>query len=360
MVHCWSGNSNVGWYPWLQKHLENNGVEVVALNMPNPDTPSIDEWVDTLSSSISILDEETYFVGHSIGCQTILRYLEKQELTNIGGILFVTPWFSLLPERMDEESNIIASPWIETPIDMEKVKQFTNSKYAIFSTDDFYVSIEQATEFYKKLGFCCHFVENMGHMSFEDGIECVPEILLMCGKMLGFELLDEVDASGHPTGRVLDKEMMHDRGILHREVALFLINSKHEVLMERRSPNKRFNPNCWGLIAGHVDAFESINSAMLRELKEEVGLEATFDDLLLFDCILHQSSNRNSCLSYEYFMRCDKNIEDFVIQVEELSEVKWVPFEEFKEKSLREDETYTFRATKENIEKLEKLERLVY
>ena len=96
MVHCWSGNSNVGWYPWLQKHLENNGVEVVALNMPNPDTPSIDEWVDTLSSSISILDEETYFVGHSIGCQTILRYLEKQELTNIGGILFVTPWFSLL------------------------------------------------------------------------------------------------------------------------------------------------------------------------------------------------------------------------------------------------------------------------
>ena len=75
------------------------------------------EWIDTLSSKVESLDEDTYFLGHSIGCQTIMRFLETKELTNIGGILFVAPWLDLLPKAIeDEESYNTAYPWINTPI----------------------------------------------------------------------------------------------------------------------------------------------------------------------------------------------------------------------------------------------------
>ena len=33
-------------------------------------------------------DENTYFVGHSIGCQAIMRYLESVDVKKIGGVLF--------------------------------------------------------------------------------------------------------------------------------------------------------------------------------------------------------------------------------------------------------------------------------
>ncbi|KKQ37224.1 MAG: hypothetical protein US53_C0024G0012, partial [Candidatus Woesebacteria bacterium GW2011_GWA1_37_7] len=48
-------------------------------------TPKIKEWVPFLQENMSNPDEETHFVGHSIGCQTILRYLETlSEKTKVG------------------------------------------------------------------------------------------------------------------------------------------------------------------------------------------------------------------------------------------------------------------------------------
>lgn len=56
-----------------------------------------------------------------------MRYLETKEVTKIGGILFVAPWLDLLPKAIeDEESYNVAQHWINTPIDFEKIKQFTN------------------------------------------------------------------------------------------------------------------------------------------------------------------------------------------------------------------------------------------
>ena len=62
--------------------------------MPDTANPKIKEWVSELEKQVSELDENTYFVGHSIGCQTIMRYLENKETRKIGGILFATPWLN--------------------------------------------------------------------------------------------------------------------------------------------------------------------------------------------------------------------------------------------------------------------------
>lgn len=185
LVHCWDGTSSDGWYPWLEEKINDQNIKLIKFDMPNTANPKIEEWVDYLNSKVDLLNEETYFIGHSIGCQTILRYLETKEITKIGGILFVAPWLDLLPEAIeDEDSYNTAQPWINTPIDFEKVKQFTNNISCIFSDNDYFVSIEQEKEFKNKLNAKTVIVNNKGHISQDDDVYELQEILDLTQKML--------------------------------------------------------------------------------------------------------------------------------------------------------------------------------
>ncbi len=133
IVHGWSGSPNRDWMAWLGKELEKKKIQVNIMEMPNSDTPVIESWVSYLEDNMGNLDNNTYFVGHSIGCQTILRVLEKSD-KKIGGVLLVAPWL-VLNELAGEEKDI-ASPWIERQINFERVKKRTSNILAIFSDDD--------------------------------------------------------------------------------------------------------------------------------------------------------------------------------------------------------------------------------
>ena len=184
LVHCWEGNCDDGWYPWLGTKLKDDNIEVIRFNMPNTEHPTIEEWIKTLDEKVKNLSEETYFIGHSIGCQTIMRYLEKSN-AKIGGILFVAPWLELLPYAIeDEDSYKTAKPWLNTPIDFEKIKKITDNIRCIFSSDDYFVSLNQEQEFKDKLNAKTLIVENKGHISEEDGVFELQEILMEAKNML--------------------------------------------------------------------------------------------------------------------------------------------------------------------------------
>lgn len=142
------------------------------------------------------------------------------------------------------------------------------------------------------------------------------------------ELIQIVDKKGNFTGQVMDKEEAHDKNLLHNEVGIFIINDKREVLLQKRSANKRFSPNKWGLCAGHVDAYESLETAALREIKEEVGLYLSLKELIPYGEREINISDSNSHITYFYYVICNKKAEEFVIQEEELSEVKWFNIDE--------------------------------
>ena len=166
IVHCWDGTKDDGWYPWIDKELSNENNTVFRFNMPNTEAPIIEEWVSFLDKQVDKLDKNSYFIGHSIGCQTILRYLESKEITKIGGILFVAPWLELLDYAIsDEESKKIAGPWLNTPIDFNKIKKFTNNIQCIFSDNDYFVSLDQKDKFEELLNAKTIVVNNKGHIS---------------------------------------------------------------------------------------------------------------------------------------------------------------------------------------------------
>ena len=185
IIHCWDGTKEDGWYPWLDKELSNENNKVYRFNMPNTANPKIEEWVSFLDKQIETLDDKTYFIGHSIGCQTILRYLQTKDICKVGGILFVAPWLDLLDYAIeDEDSYNTAKPWLTIPINFEKIKKFTNNISCIFSDNDYFVSLDQKYKFEELLNVKTIIVNNKGHISQDDNVYELKEILEECKKMI--------------------------------------------------------------------------------------------------------------------------------------------------------------------------------
>ena len=141
IIHRWDGTPTSDWYTWLKKELEKKGFKVEVPEMPNTSEPKIGAWVKHLKKIVGKLDNETYFIAHSIGCQTVMRFLEKEDYKGkIGKIIFVAGWFNL-DNLEGEEVKEIADPWINTPIDFIKIKQ---------KKSHFFILSILLTVFYKK------------------------------------------------------------------------------------------------------------------------------------------------------------------------------------------------------------------
>lgn len=177
IIHGWDGYPEEGWFPWLKTELEKSGFQVQVPTMPKSVEPNIEAWVSYLSKVVGDVDENTYFVGHSIGCQTILRYLESLPTDKkVGGVAFVAGWFTLMNLETDEEKEI-ARPWLETPIDLGKVKQHTKNFFAVFSDDDTVVPQENKKFFEERLGAETTMEHAKGHLSGSDGVKELPLVL---------------------------------------------------------------------------------------------------------------------------------------------------------------------------------------
>lgn len=187
LIHRWQGSPSEGWLPWLKTELERDGHEVIVPAMPDPEHPKIQPWVAAVRDAAVAADRHTFFVGHSIGNQAVLRWLQGLPLTaEIGGMVLVTPWVRLKPGVLeDEEDEQIAKPWLETPIHWEAIGGRSDHFHAIFSDDDYYVPLEDAKIFQNNLGAEIVVEHGKGHLSGEDGITELPSALQACRAMAG-------------------------------------------------------------------------------------------------------------------------------------------------------------------------------
>ena len=153
--------------------------------MPEPLRPKIKAWIEFLKEQVGVLDENTFLFGHSIGAQTILRYLESlPEDTKIGGAVFLAGWVHLTEEANEtEEDAEIAEPWLKTPLNWVKIKSRTNKFVGIFSDNDRLVPISDAKIFESNLGakiiieHCKeHFSGSSGIKELSSALEAVLEL----------------------------------------------------------------------------------------------------------------------------------------------------------------------------------------
>lgn len=183
IIHGWGGYPKEGWFPWLKKELEKRRFKVFVPKMPDTDTPKIAAWVSHLKKVVNKADKNTYFVGHSIGAQTIIRYLEKlPKGERTGGAIFVAGWTSLTNQTPEEKP--IAKPWIKTKINFPKVKKLSKKFVAVFSDNDPYVPFSKNSKVFKqKLGAKIILQHKKGHFSGSDSVKKLPIILRELLKM---------------------------------------------------------------------------------------------------------------------------------------------------------------------------------
>ena len=95
------------------------------------------------------------------------------------------------------------------------------------------------------------------------------------------EIIDIVNENDEVIGQ-RERGEAHANNLLHRAAHVFVFNSKGELLLQKRSMEKKQYAGFWGDIAGHIDAGESYERAAARELKEEAGIKGRLEFLMKF------------------------------------------------------------------------------
>jgi hypothetical protein len=175
IVHCWSGYPEYCWYPYVKKELEAKGFQVIVPAFPETDAPQQQKWVPFLADIVGTPDEDTYLIGHSIGCATILRYLESLGGSQkIGGAVLVAGFTEDL--GFDELKN-----YFTTPINFAEIKTHCPKFMSIHSDNDPFVDIKFAEILQKELSAKEIIKHNLGHFSgtVDEETSCVelPDVV---------------------------------------------------------------------------------------------------------------------------------------------------------------------------------------
>lgn len=139
-----------------------------------------------------------------------------------------------------------------------------------------------------------------------------------------------------------ERGVVHYFNLYHREVACWIINEKNEILLQRRSPNKKQQPNMLAVTAGHVDLNETPIQSVIREITEEIGIDNIKEDDLVYLDTFKAENNNNHHYKYVYLLRTNKRIEDMKMQESEVSELLYVSIKELKSMLTKPNNELTF------------------
>ena len=85
-----------------------------------------------------------------------------------------------------------------------------------------------------------------------------------------FPLIDE---QGNTIGKATRRECHNGSKLLHPVVHLHIINNDGELYLQKRSVNKDIQPSKWDTaVGGHIDYGETVEEALAREVREELGI----------------------------------------------------------------------------------------
>ncbi len=111
----------------------------------------------------------------------------------------------------------------------------------------------------------------------------------------------------------------HIPGEYSQGAHVWIMNSKGELLIQKRTPTKRLYPNLWSITSGGTELGETTLDTAYREVKEELGINLKPEELELM-----MSYKRNHDFVDVWLARKDIKLEEITMQKEEVADVKWV------------------------------------
>lgn len=124
---------------------------------------------------------------------------------------------------------------------------------------------------------------------------------------------------------------------IYRVSSLWITNSKGEILLARRAWSKNHDPGKWGpAVAGTVEDGETYGENITKEAEEELGLK---------NIKPISGPKLRKVTNYNYFVQqfnivLDKDITEFKIRKDEISEIKWFTPEELRKELKKSPENF--------------------
>lgn len=139
------------------------------------------------------------------------------------------------------------------------------------------------------------------------------------------ELWDVLDDNGNATGEIMRKydKSVFERGLYHLGADVWIINKENKILIQKRAAQKRLEPNVWAMTGGSVMAGENSLEAIIRESKEELGIDINTDGLKKV-----MKFKTGNVWVDTYILKNDYDISKMKFQEDEVSDTKWVTCDE--------------------------------
>jgi isopentenyldiphosphate isomerase len=116
---------------------------------------------------------------------------------------------------------------------------------------------------------------------------------------------------------------------IYRVSALWIINSKDDILLAKRANSKVKDPGLWGPgVAGTVEENETYESNIIKEAEEELGIEGYHFKL----GPKTRTTEGSNHFTQWFILVIDKPLDYFKIQEEEVDSIKWFTKEELNRK----------------------------
>lgn len=139
----------------------------------------------------------------------------------------------------------------------------------------------------------------------------------------------------------MDKMEAHKTGTLHRAFSVFILNSKNELLLQKRAADKYHSGGLWSnTCCSHPYPGESTKSAATRRLKEELGFDAELDQIYTQE---YSSAMDNGLIEneYDHIYLGYSDITDFNLNPVEVSETMYISIDKLLQWMKDEPKSFT-------------------
>ena len=134
------------------------------------------------------------------------------------------------------------------------------------------------------------------------------------------EIWDLYDAQGRKTDKTMVRGEDVPQGLYHICVHIWPVNSRGELLIQRRAMTVQWKPGMWAVTGGSAITGEDAMTAARRELREELGVQP--ETLYRMACL-----RRTNSFCSVYLFKTDCTESEFVLQKEEVGAVRWCSME---------------------------------
>lgn len=172
IIHGIGGSPKENWFPWMKKEIESEGHCVIVPEFPNSDAPNLNEWMEHMKKYDDSIDEETVFIGHSLGGMFILRLLEQMQkpikaVFLVAGVTGPTDGLDFAP---------LMTTFTTPPLDEKIIRKNGGTIHMLHTDNDPYVSLKNAETLARKLGVTVEVIKDGGHLNASAGYTTFPEL----------------------------------------------------------------------------------------------------------------------------------------------------------------------------------------